>query len=303
MTSKHITTVVCAACLAYAGFAEQIKTVTDETKNQQPQEIEESESSIVSAEVYIDFCSRQLSYGLADNQDPIMMPGATLTFFDIFTVSMDWIMDTTHRGRKAGYRDRRWQYQEFDPGISAVYSFSPEDYSFLPTTIELGVGYMYEYHPRFSKSKSDDVNGNPDTQFVMFDIALPDLCLEPTLNLEWDIDRDDGFYANLNVGHSFELIAGKDEDPLLALRIEAGQGLGSADRNNAYLEVDKWGLMDTSIALKLEYQPCSWLTITPYVAYYDYLFDRKLRHAARGYNEKIDDSFNFIGGITIAATF
>ncbi len=282
MTSKHITAVVCAAGLAFAGFAEQTRTAS---------------------EVYIDFCSRQLSYGLADNQDPVIMPGASLTFYDIFTVSMDWIIDTTHRGRKAGYRDRKWEYQEFDPGVSAAYVFSPDDFAFLPTSVELGVGYMYEYHPRFSKSKSDGVNGNPDTQFVVFDAALPDLPLEPALYLEWDIDRDDGFYANLNAGHSFELVEGTGECSLLAFRIEAAQGLGSADRNDAYLEVDKWGLMDTSITLKLEYKPLPWLAVVPYAAYYDYIFDRSLRHAARTYNEKVNDSFNFIGGITISASF
>jgi hypothetical protein len=294
--SKCKTALFCAASLVLGALADENNATT--IMQNEPTDGE----SNISAKFSVDFCSKFLSYGLVDNPDPIMTPSASISFFDTISFDIAWIFDTTHWGRKGGYRDRRWQYQELDIGAGISHGFTPEEVSLLPTTVKLGAGYMYEYHPRFSKAKSGGVNGNPDTQFVTLDVALPDLWIEPALNLEWDIDRDHGFYANLNIGHTFELV-GEGEDAMLTMRMQLAQGLGSADRNQAYLDEDKWGLMDTSLSLSFDYKPVSWLSVSPYVAYYDYLFDSTLRDASRGYCENWDKSWNFIGGITLTASF
>ena len=72
--------------------------------------LEEGETSIVSAEFYLNFDSRYLSYGLVDNKDPILTPGGSLAFFDIFGLHCEVIFDTTKYGHKAGYTSRRFQY-------------------------------------------------------------------------------------------------------------------------------------------------------------------------------------------------
>ena len=47
------------------------------------------------------------------------------------------------------------------------------------------------------------------------------------------------------------------------------------------------------------------MTFGAYVAYSDYIFDRKMRDAARDYEAtgKWDESYNFVGGVSIAVAF
>lgn len=136
-------------------------------------------------------------------------------------------------------------------------------------------------------------------------LSLPDLWLEPTLYAEFDMDRDHGIYFNLDVGHAFTL-CGDDENPLLAVRVDVAQGVGDAKRNEAYTAVSRGGFMDTMIRLTFEWKPFEHLTVAPYAAYYDYLFDRHLREGARcasyGGDPK-NESWNFIGGITFRVCF
>ena len=262
----------------------------------------------------LDFCSRQLTYGLADNRDPIVTPGATLTWLDWFNVSAAFILDTTDWGDRnvhpngPGYGNRAWRYQEFDPGIGLAHSFGPDDWKFLPTMVDFSIGYMYEYHPRFSKSKSDGVNGNPDTQFINLGFGLPDLWFEPVLATEFDIDRDHGIYIQPGIGHTFSLIDARagEEDSVLDLNIALAQGLGDPARNDSYLGVNRWGLMDSSVVVTLSWRPLPWLTIAPYAGVYEYLFDSKLRDAAREYSYGGDprtDSYNIVGGLAVTASF
>ena len=94
------------------------------------------ETPIVSAEVGLAFDSKFLSYGLVDNNDPILTPSASMTFGNLLTVGVESIFDITRYGHKAGYGNRAWRYQELDPGATLTYTFSPEELSWLPTTIE-----------------------------------------------------------------------------------------------------------------------------------------------------------------------
>ena len=76
------------------------------------------ETPIVSAEVSLAFDSKYMSYGLVDNNEPILTPAASLTLFDWVTFSVESIFDISHYGRDAGYGNRAWKYQELDPGVS-----------------------------------------------------------------------------------------------------------------------------------------------------------------------------------------
>ena len=54
---------------------------------------------------------------------------------------------------------------------------------------------------------------------------------------------------------------------------------------------------------------CGCVSLTAYVAYSDYWFDRKLRHGAREYNgswgnsDKYANSWNFYGGVGVTLSF
>ena len=64
--------------------------------------------------------------------------------------------------------------------------------------------------------------------------------------------------------------------------------------------------MDTTLCVSLEWRPVPFLKIAPYAAYCEYVFDRHLRDATRDFSYKGEhstESWNFYGGIRIAASF
>ncbi len=262
--------------------------------------------SILSTEVGVAFDSKFMSYGLVDNKDPIVTPSVAVTAFDWVTFGVSAIFDTTKYGKKAGYGNRAGRCTELDPGVSLAHAFSPEDCAFLPTTVALALGYMYEYHPRGMGGGTGEPGD--DTQFVTFEVALPDLWIEPTLAFERDIDRDDGTYVNLELGHTFALIdgVGEGDDPVLAFRPSVAQGIGNTQRTRGYgLAEDHGGLMDLCVKGELTWSVGGGFALSGYVAYYDYVFDSTLREGARAYEATgpDDTSYNFVAGIALSASF
>ncbi len=313
MNSKHImTTIACAAafCGSVRAEAEAKETEEQGLSWAMGEGVAFGETSIVSAEVGLAFDSKFMSYGLVDNNDPILTPSAALTFFDWVTFSVESIFDTTRYGEKAGYGNRAFKYQELDPGVALGHAFGPDEG--LPTTVEFELGYMYEAHP--------EVTG-PDTQFVTFSVGLPDLWFEPTFSYERDIDRDDGTYLNLEIGHTFTIVEGKEEgdDDILGFRVSAAQGWGDRKRVRAYLPdvnvaveededapgLDHAGLMDTCIKGELTWNIADGISLGAYIAYYDYLFDATARDCAKAYEAtgSHTDSYNFVTGVSLAIAF
>ena len=278
------------------------------------------EKPIVSCEASLAFDSKYLSYGFVDNKDPILTPEGSITLFDWVTFGVNAIFDTTTYGRRAGYTSRQFQYTELHPTVTIGHSFSPEDFEWLPTTIDIAVGYDYEYHPN-SKNKGGlneyengwDKSIAEDTQFVTLEFGLPDLWFEPTFLYERDIMRDDGTYLNLEIGHTFGLIEADEEgdDDTLTLRPSVAQGFGNAQRVKAYAAkedgepLNHAGLMDTLFKLELGWNICDGVALTAYAGYSDFLFDRKIRDASRRYEAtgKWDESWNFIAGAAVTFSF
>ncbi len=287
--------VAAMACVAMA----------DEAKK--PEGVQEEESNIISAEFGLAFDSKFMSYGLVDNNDPIITPSAAVTFFDFLTFEVAALFDTTKYGKKWGeYGNRGGKYIELDPGVSVGWEFSPEDHEWLPTTVGVSLGYAYEYHPRHMGGGTGEPGD--DTQFVTLGIELPDLWLEPVFELERDIDRDNGTYANLELGHTFSLIDGdsEEDDPVLAFKPSVAQGIGDKHRTRGYdLARSHGGLMDTCIKGELTWKICDNLALSGYVAYYDYLFDSRLRDGARHYEAsgRHDTSYSFVAGLALTASF
>ena len=257
------------------------------------------------ADASIEFASRKIFYGYALNREPIWIPHASLTFLDSLTPGViaycdmtDW-GDPRRRG-PSGYGDRSWKYQEVDPYLKLHHGFTKDELSWLPTQVYLCVGYQYEYDPPFPNGDT-----NPDSHYINGCFALPELWVEPVLNAEFDMDRDHGTYLNFDIGHAFPIV-GCDDSPLLSLRVDIGQGWGDANRNDAYSGVCRAGLMDTMMRMTVTWAPYSWLKISPYVAYYEFIFDRHLRDGARfvsygGSSET--ESWNFLGGVKISMGF
>jgi len=263
------------------------------------------ERPVVSAEASLALDSKFLSYGLVDNDEPILTPGASVTILDWISFGVEALFDVTKYGRRRDadgerlYANRAGRYQELDPSVELAHAFGPDDAAWLPTTVAFALGYAYEYHPR------SYATGHDDTQFATFEVGLPDLWVEPNFSYERDLVRDNGTYLALELGHAFELCEG------LSLRPSAAQGFGNARRVKGYLSradgepLDHAGLMDTLLKLELSYELAAGVTLAGYVGYSDFLFDRTIREGARRYEAsgRWDESWNFIGGLSLTLAF
>ena len=277
-----------------------------------------NETPIVSTELSLTFDSKYLSYGFVDNNDPILTPAGSMTFFDWVTFGVSAIFDVTKYGYRAGYTSRQFQYTELHPTVTIGHSFSPEDVEWLPTTVEFAFGWDYEYLPNSRSKGSFDDNGfwdkswSEDTHYWTFEFSLPDLWFEPKFYYERDAMRDNGTYMNLEVGHTFAVI-GDEEEETLTLRPSVAQGFGTRQRVRAYAcKGDDWdeplnhaGLMDTMIKLEAEWSICDGVALSGYVGYSDFLFDRRIRDASRHYvpEGKWDHSWNFVAGLALTLSF
>ena len=93
------------------------------------------------------------------------------------------------------------------------------------------------------------------------------------------------------------------------------QGFGNTMRVRSYLNratsdgegapLDKSGLMDLCVKGELAWQICEFCTFSGYVAYSDFVFDRRIREAARIYERTgdWDHSWNFIAGLSVTLSF
>ena len=202
MTAQSIVTsaACCGLCMIQAALADTSATADSAAVESLAAPAEHAPAFEAAA----DFCSRQLTYGLVDNRDPILTLEA-LAEWRGFNLWAGAILDTTAWGRKhGGYGNRTGTYQEFAFGPGYVHAFSPDDYARLPTTLELFVNYIYEYHPPVNRWKGEE---NPDTQFINVGAALPDLWMAPALSAEFDIDNEYGaMYVAAEIGHTFTLI-------------------------------------------------------------------------------------------------
>lgn len=256
----------------------------------------------ITGSLSVSYESKALTYGFVDADDPIFAPKGALTVFDTFTAGFVFYFDTTDFGDKIGRGDHAWDFWEIDVPAELRHVFTPDEISWLPTSVELGGGYRYEYHPPRSNC--------PDTAFWLADISLPDLWLVPCFAYERDVMRDQGTYLNLSVSHAFEIVEGVMLTPSL------GQGWGDCKRVRGYVptpdlahRLNRAGLLDTQLRLALAWRICDHVTLTAFVAYSDFLFDRHIREASRRYIRSADgvchrhSSWNFPAGIALVCDF
>jgi len=255
----------------------------------------------VSGTLLVDFESKVLSYGLPDADEPNFLPYGELTFFDVLSGGAKFYFDMTDIGERMGRGDRTWDCWEIDMPVNARYVLTPDVVPWLPTSVATGVGYRYEYHP----SRTEIA----DTQFWVADVALSDLWLVPCLSYERDTVRDNGTYLNFSLSHVFRLMDCLDLTPALS------QGWGDRKRVGGYLtepdmvhSLDRAGLMDSQLRLSLSCRVTSFMTLSGFVAYSDFLFDRGIRDASRNYIRQIDggdknSSWCFPVGVSVTLSF
>ena len=290
--------VVAAGLMGFGAFAQEAAkpAETSETKPELKEEADD-EFAWVSAEFSLSFDSKYMTYGVIDGKDPILTPGAKLTLADWVYFGIEEIFDINKsNGKWGGYGNRAWRYTTLDAIGGVTHTFDIGD---TLGSLEIDMNYIYEYIQRYHGSMDD-------TQYLNASIGLPDLWLEPCLSYERDIMADEGTYLNFEIGHTIPLV--KDgEDNVLTFRPSIGQGFGDKHRTRGYdLARDHGGVMDTCIKGEFEWAICEYLSLSAYAAYYDYWFDSTLREGARDYNDAAGDthdSYNFVGGLAITASF
>lgn len=260
------------------------------------------EQKIVSAEFAAAFDSKYMTYGVIDGKDPVAKASASMTLMDWVYAAIEAQYDLTKtNGRRGEYGNRAGKYTLLDASAGVAHEF---DLGETIGTLGVDLSYMYEYIPRYH----GDVG---DTQYLNLELTLDGHWIEPTFWVERDIMADEGTYFNLNLGHTFTLI-GDDEDQVLTFKPSFGQGVGNSLRTKGYFSdttegFDHAGLMDSSITGEFELAITEWLKLGAYATYYDYLFDSKMRDAARAYNSEwgsgCKDSWNFVCGLSLTATF
>lgn len=280
-------------------------------------ELEESSGWVFGGSVGLDFCSKQLTYGIVDNPHAILTPSAALSLGndEYFTIEIgvEAIFDTTNYGAKdGGYNDRRYTYQEFDPSITLSRNWDTE--SWLGSTLDTAIGYTYEYHPRSCNKRSRGFE-NPDTQWLTFEVSAPDFWLVPTFAVEYQLVRQgaegdgDGkgaIYATLAFSHDFDLsdCLGLEEETLM-LTPTVGFGMGNRARNEADfgdwyadedVKPDSFMLRDGFASLELAYTPFEGFSIAPYIGCHQQL-------DSHGKDATGDDDFVAYAGIGLSYEF
>ena len=261
---------------------------------------------LVAAEFGLNFHSRYMTYGMIDGKDPIIVPGAKVTFLDWVYFGVESIFDVTKgNGKRGGYGNRAGRWTTLDAAVGIAHEFGLGE-KFGKLSVDFN--YMYEYIERYHSDMGD-------TQYLNLELGLSDgiFWIEPTLAFERDLMADDGTYVNFNLGHSFAIIDGKgeDDDPVLAFRPSVGQGFGNTQRVRGYSpEVktyDHGGVMDTCNKGEFTWRVVDHVSLSAYVAYSDFWFDSTMRECAREHNAEwghaCAHSWNFYGGVGMSVEF
>ena len=158
--------------------------------------------------VGIDYCSKQVTRGLIDNEEGIATLSATIEW-EGFSFEVDGIFNTTDIAKEDGFD--AWDNTEVDYIVGYGYTFGADDYG-LPTDVEVAFDYTYEW------DNGGDYEDNDHVQYLHASIGLSEVFLAPTLGGEWMLDQFHGQYYTFELSHTFELLAAEEEgaDPARA---------------------------------------------------------------------------------------
>jgi hypothetical protein len=317
MNAKKMMAAFCAAGLVCAAFAQEAKSEAEVEEKDDglaytPGEgVSFGEQKLVTAEVGLAFDSKYMTYGVVDGKDPILTPSAQIKFFDWVYFGASAIYDVTKgNGKRGGYGKRTGKRSTFDATVGIAHDFDLND---TLGALSVDFNYIYEYFRRYH---GDDGKSMDDTQYLNLTLSLDDLWFEPALWIERDIMADNGTYVNFEVGHTFTLV-GDEDSPDLTFKPSVGQGFGNTQRARGYFTkhpgsdeaLDHGGLMDTSVKGTLEWSIADWVSLSAYVAYYDYIFDANMRDGARSHNaqwgnaDRYRYSWNVVAGVALTLTF
>ncbi|MDT8392169.1 MAG: hypothetical protein RRC34_16835 [Lentisphaeria bacterium] len=232
----------------------------------------------VSLELGVDLYSHYVWRGMLLTDDPVVQPSVTVGFAG-FALNVWGSIDTTDLNER-GTGGPTYRMQELDFTLS--YDVTVAD------VVNLGIGYIEYTFPG---------TPFPRTSEVYASVGL-DVILEPTLAVYWDFDEVEGFYANLSVGHTFELTE--------SLQLSLGAALGWGDKNYYEYYFGGWAdpessLADYTFSASLDYAVNDAFSISFILAYSDFVETDVAEAAEAGYYN--DDEASIYGGVSFSYSF
>jgi len=176
-----------------------------------------------------------------------------------FTGSIWGNLDLTNKSKTAP--DNCGEFSEFD------YAFDYSDKVPGVDWMSFSAGTIYYRFPNTSSDPTTEIYGG-------LSIGLP---LSPSIKLYRDLDKIDGSYLQLGLGHTFEKLVKWREDCYCGLQFGASVGWGNAPYNKGYFGVNNGKFNDLMISAGLPVHLGYW-TIKPSVNYSTMLSD-EIRNA------------------------
>jgi hypothetical protein len=227
-------------------------------------------------EVTADYYGKYIWRGQNLSDDPVIQPGASVSFAG-FTASWWSNIDTTKiNGNNGKFTEHDWSldYSGDIPGLEGV------GYS---------VGVIRYFFP----------NLNPaDTTEVYWGLGF-DLPLSPSITVYHDVDEAKGTYVSLGLSHSFEKFAVVFDEIPVGLDLSANLGWANRTYNKYYWAAnansERFNDLAFSIAFPFE---LFGLSLTPSLNYVTLVDSRVSK--SNTYNK--DDTY-FVAGISVGKSF
>jgi len=248
-----------------------------------------AEEAKVTGELDLPVLSSYVWRGQVLNDQVVAQPSLTVSKYGF---SLNTWANYNLNGSYSSYaKDNQNEFSEVDLTASYATTVGPTNFP-----ISLSGGIIQYLFPNQTLSLSTNGLGKayPGTHEVYAAVGLPNLPLAPTLQVNYDFDSANGFYANLAISQSFELI--KDKAALVA---SASLGAGSTHYNDYYFGEHKNALNDGIVGLAVPITlPAGW-SLKPAVQYV-FLPDSTIRDAANtlyGHKDRV------VGSLTLSYAF
>jgi len=248
-----------------------------------------AEDAKVTGEFDLPVLSAYVWRGQVLNDKPMLEPSVTVSKngFSLNT----WANFNLNNSYASYAQDNKREFSEVDLTASYATTLGPTNF---PIAVSGGlIQYLFP-----NQTLPIGTNGlgkaYPGTHEVYASIGLPNLILAPTLQVNYDFDSANGFYANLAVSQSFEIV--KDKASLVA---SASLGAGSAKYNAYYFSDSKTALNDGIVGLALPITLPGGVVIKPAIQFV-FLPDSDIRDAADSLYGHKD---RFVGSVTAVYAF
>ena len=248
-----------------------------------------AEDAKVTGELDLPVLSSYVWRGQVLNDQAVLQPSLTVSKYG-FSLNT-WANYNLNGSYNSYAKDDQNDFSEVDLTASYATTVGPTNF---PVAVSGGVIQYLFPNQTLPLGTNGLGKAYPGTHEVYASVGLPNLPLDPTLQVNYDFDSANGFYANFSISQSFEVV--KDKASLVA---SASLGAGSSSYNNYYFGQDKNALNDGIVGLALPITlPAGW-TLKPAVQYV-FLPDSAIRNAAEtiyGHKDR------FVGSLTLSYGF